>query len=120
MERYEKEGRLKFPKNKYQIIERKQYLDEWEGSLIQNLWADIFVINPVAEERLYYTIKKTEALLERIIKASSNENMIIADFLGGSGVTAVIANKLGRRFIHCDIGINSIQIICDRLKVDRA
>lgn len=46
--------------------------------------------------------------------------MIIADFLGGSGVTAVIANKLGRRFIHCDIGINSIQIICDRLKVDRA
>lgn len=120
MERYEKEGRLKFPRDKNQRIERKQYLDEWEGSPIQNLWTDIFVINPVAEERLEYSTQKPEALLERIIRASSNEGMLIADFFGGSGVTAAVANKLGRHFIHCDIGLNSIQTTRDRLKADGA
>lgn len=120
MERYEKEGRLKFPAKKEQRIERKQFLDEWEGSPIQNLWTDIFVINPVAEERLDYSTQKPEALLERIIKASSNEGMLVADFFGGSGVTAAVAHKLGRRFIHCDIGLNSIQTTRDRLKADGA
>lgn len=120
MEQYEKEGRLKFPKDKNQRIERKQYLDEWEGSPIQNLWTDIFVINPVAEERLDYATQKPEALLNRIITASSKGGAIIADFFGGSGVTAAVANKLGRRFIHSDIGLNSIQITRDRLKADGA
>ncbi len=120
MERYEKEGRLKFPKDKNQRIERKQYLDEWEGSPIQNLWTDIFVINPVAEERLDYSTQKPEALLERIVNASSQKGTVIADFFGGSGVTAAVANKLGRRFIHCDIGLNSIQTTRDRLIADGA
>ena len=120
MERYEKEGRLKFPAKKEQRIERKQFLDEWEGSPIQNLWTDIFVINPVAEERLDYATQKPEALLERIIKASSNPGMLVADFFGGSGVTAAVASKLGRRFVHCDIGLNSIQTTRDRLKADGA
>ncbi|RDU61386.1 DNA methyltransferase [Helicobacter sp. MIT 14-3879] len=63
-----------------------------------------------------YATQKPEALLERIIKASSNEEMIVADFFGGSGVTAAVAQKLKRRFIHCDVGINSIQTTRDRLK----
>ncbi len=63
-----------------------------------------------------YATQKPEALLQRIIKASSNEGMIIADFFGGSGVTAKVANDLGRRFIHCDVGVNSIQTVRDRLK----
>lgn len=67
-------------------------------------------------ERLDYATQKPEALLERIIKASSNENMVVADFFGGSGVTAKVAHDLGRKFIHCDIGINSIQTARDRLK----
>ena len=58
--------------------------------------------------------------MERIIKASSNEGMLVADFFGGSGVTAAVASKLGRRFIHCDIGLNSIQTTRDRLKADGA
>ena len=120
MERYEKEGRLKFPKDKNQRIERKQYLDEWEGSPIQNLWTDISVINPVAEERLDYSTQKPEALLERIVNASSQKGTVIADFFGGSGVTAAVANKLGRKFIHCDIGLNSIQTTRDRLVADGA
>ena len=117
---YEKEGRLYFPKNKSQRIQRKQYLDEWEGSPVQNLWTDVFVINPVAEERLGYATQKPEALLERIIKASSNEGMVVADFFGGSGVTAAVADKLGRKFIHVDVNINSIQTTRDRLKTNGA
>ena len=120
MEQYEREGRLKFPKSKNQRIERKQFLDEWEGSPIQNLWSDIFVINPMAEERLDYATQKPEALLERIIKASSNEGMLVADFFGGSGVTAAVANRLGRKFIHVDVGVNSIQTARDRLKAAQA
>lgn len=53
--------------------------------------------------------------MERIINASSKDNMIVADFFGGSGVTAKVANDLGRKFIHVDVGINSIQTVRDRL-----
>lgn len=67
-------------------------------------------------ENVGYTTQKPEALLERIIKASSNEGMLVADFFGGSGVTAAVASKSGRRFIHCDIGINSIETTRDRLR----
>lgn len=73
-------------------------------------------LNTMSDERVDYVTQKPEALLETIIKASSNENMLVADFFGGSGVTAAVAHKLGRKFIHCDIGINSIQTARDRLK----
>lgn len=66
--------------------------------------------------RVEYATEKPFKLLERIIKASSNEGMLVADFFGGSGVTATVANKLGRRFIHCDVGINSIETTRDRLR----
>lgn len=76
--------------------------------------------NSQATERVDYATQKPEALLERIIEASSNEDMLVADFFGGSGVTSAVANKLGRHFIHCDIGINSIQTTRDRLLADKA
>ena len=66
--------------------------------------------------RVEYATEKPFKLLERIIKASSNEGMLVADFFGGSGVTAAVANRLGRKFIHCDIGINSIETTRDRLR----
>ena len=75
---------------------------------------DIFDFSGVQNPE--YATQKPEALLERIIKASSNENMLVADFFGGSGVAAAVAHKLGRKFIHCDIGINSIQTTRDKLK----
>ena len=62
-----------------------------------------------------YATQKPEALLERIIKLSSEEGMVVADFFGGSGVTAKVANDLNRNFIHVDVGINSIQTTRDRL-----
>jgi adenine-specific DNA-methyltransferase len=118
MERLDKEGRLHFTKNGG--IRLKVYLDELKGMPCQSLWTDINAVNSQAQEREEYATQKPEALLERIIKASSNEGTLVADFFGGSGVTAAAANKLGRRFIHCDVGINSIQTTRDRLKADGA
>ena len=96
------------------------YLDEVPGDIIDSVWSDIPPVNPVAVERADYATQKPEALLGRIIDASSKKGMIIVDFFGGSGVTAAVANKLGRRFIHCDIGLNSIQTTRDRLIADKA
>lgn len=98
----------------------KRYLDEREGIAVSDIWTDIFPINSQAIEAENYSTQKPESLLDRIIKASSNANMLVADFFGGSGVTAAVANKLGRKFIHCDIGLNSIQTTRDRLVADGA
>lgn len=95
----------------YQDSSEKTIDDVWRMSMLQP--AD-------KEEPVGYATQKPEALLERVIKASSSESMFVADFFGGSGVTAAVAAKLGRRFIHCDIGINSIQITRDRLKANGA
>ncbi len=87
---------------------------------IDNVWK-LSMLQPAdQEEPVGYATQKPEALLERVISASSDEDMIIADFFGGSGVTAAVTNKLNRRFIHCDIGLNSIQTTRDRLKSDGA
>lgn len=85
---------------------------------VRDVW-DCDVTKPLisgSSEYFNYATQKPEALLERIIKASSNESMIVADFFGGSGVSAAVAHKLGRHFIHCDVGLNSIQTTRDRLK----
>jgi site-specific DNA-methyltransferase (adenine-specific)/adenine-specific DNA-methyltransferase len=88
-----------------------------EGSFIKDVWNDIPIVreNAVYGEYLGYATQKPEALLERIIKASSNENSIVADFFGGSGTTASVAEKLGRRWISSDIGKPSIMVQRKRL-----
>lgn len=80
------------------------YLDEVKGDIVDSVWEDIPPVNPVAKERVGYATQKPEALLERIIKASSNEGDLVCDFFGGSGTTAAVAERLGRRWITCDIG----------------
>ena len=97
------------------------YYDQTDKA-IDDTWLDIPLVNPMAKERaeIDYATMKPQALLERIIGISSNSDMLVADFFGGSGVTAAAANKLGRKFIHCDIGINSIQTTRDRLVADGA
>lgn len=77
-------------------------------------------IDATLNKNLGYATSKPPKLLERVIKASSNEDMVVADFFGGSGVTAAVAHKLGRKFITSDIGLNSIQTTRDRLKADGA
>ena len=102
------------------VPQRKRYLDEAEGVPLQDLWMDIPAVQGGALENANYATQKPEAMLDRIIRSSSNPNMLVADFFGGSGVTAAVANKLGRKFIHCDIGLNSIQTTRDRLVADGA
>lgn len=113
MERLDKEGRLHFTSKGG--IRSKVYLDELSGMPSQALWTDLNAVNSQAEERVDYATQKPEALLERVIEASSNEGMLVADFFGGSGVTAAVAHKLNRRFIHGDVNINSLQTARDRL-----
>jgi adenine-specific DNA-methyltransferase len=115
MEKWEEEKKLVFPKKKTQRIQRKQYLDEWNGRPIQSLWDSIPPINPQAKERLGYATQKPEALLERIIKASSKEGELVADFFCGSGTTLAVAEKLGRKWIGSDLGKFSIHTIRKRL-----
>lgn len=73
------------------------------GVSMDDVW-DISFLHPIAKERVNYATQKPEALLERIIKASSNEGDLVCDFFGGSGTTAAVAERLGRRWITCDIG----------------
>lgn len=120
MKKMDEEGRLEFPKKTDGRLMRRQFLDEYKGQLIQNLWLDIPIVNSQAEERKDYATQKPEALLSRIIQTASNSDFLVADFFGGSGTTVAAASKLGRRFIHCDIGLNSIQTTRDRLKADGA
>ena len=101
-------------KIKLSDYERIVYIDTTQTTA-HDVW-QINFINSQSYESVDYATQKPEALLERIIKASSNEGMLVADFFGGSGVTAAVANKLGRNFIHCDIGINSIETTRDRLR----
>lgn len=110
-------GRIRLGKNGCPIKRcRIVFLDELPGVPLNDNWEDIPYVAGRAAESANYATQKPEALLERIIKASSNQGMLVADFFGGSGVTAAVASKLGRRFIHCDIGVNSIQTARDRLK----
>ena len=97
------------------------YYDQTDKGL-DDTWMDIPIVNPMAKERteIDYSTQKPEALLQRIIKASSDEGMVVADFFGGSGVTAKVANDLKRTFIHVDIGLNSIQTVRDRLMEAKA
>lgn len=104
----------------------KRYIEDAlkEGVVVDDVWnieydSDIWNIDKVnnsAKESVDYATQKPVSLLERIIKASSSEGMLVADFFCGSGVTATVANKLGRKFITCDVGLNSIETARDRLK----
>lgn len=102
------------------VPQKKNYLDESPGVPLQDIWTDIAPVQGGSVENANYATQKPEQLLERIINTSSNSDMLVADFFGGSGATAAVANKLGRRFIHCDIGLNSIQTARDRLVTDGA
>ncbi len=82
----------------------KRYLDEAKGNFVEDIWTDVFDVNAVANERLGYPTQKPEALLERIIKASSSGNDLVLDCFCGSGTTAAVAEKLNRRWIACDLG----------------
>lgn len=93
----------------------KRYFDDGEGTRVADIWDDIYPVNQVAKERVDYPTQKPEALLERIIKASSNPGDLVADFFCGSGTTAAVAEKLGRKWIATDLGKFAIHTTRKRL-----
>lgn len=93
----------------------KRYLDEMLGVPIQDMWLDLNPINSQAKESAGYATQKPESLLERVIRASSNEGDLVADFFCGSGTTAAVAEKLGRKWITSDLGKFGIHTTRKRL-----
>ncbi len=104
MEEYDRQGRIHYPKAEDGKPRLKRYESEYEGTALQDIWTDLNKIHNQSLEQLNYPTQKPEALLERIIKASSNEGDLVADFFCGSGTTASVAEKLGRKWIATDLG----------------
>jgi len=104
LERLKEEGKLIPPQREGAGWRYKWYLSETKGKQVEDIWTDINLTNPMAGERVGYPTQKPEALLERIIQASSNEGDLVADFFCGSGTTAAVAEKLGRKWICSDLG----------------
>lgn len=115
MEQYDRENRLVFPANPNGRIRLKRFLNEQPGEKVTNLWEDIPPINSQAQERLGYPTQKPEALLERIIRASSNEGDVVLDPFCGCGTTVQVAQRLNRRWIGIDITHLAIGLIKKRL-----
>ncbi|SMO92500.1 site-specific DNA-methyltransferase [Fodinibius sediminis] len=102
MEEYEEKNRIYYTSNN--TPRYKQYLDEMDGTPVQDIWTDINAVNSQAKERLNYPTQKPESLINRIIKTSTNEGDLVADFFCGSGTTSAVAEKLNRKWILSDLG----------------
>lgn len=97
------------------VPQKKQYLEAGKGVSVQNIWDDIHALSASSLERLGYPTQKPEALLERIIKASSNEGDLVADFFCGCGTTIAAAQNLNRKWLGADISHLAIRLIKKRL-----
>jgi len=113
MAKLHEEGRIVYTKQG--VAQYKRYLDESSGTPLSSVWQDIRPVNSQAMERADYRTQKPEALLERILKASSNEGDLALDCFCGSGTTAAVAEKLNRRWIACDLGRFAIHTARKRL-----
>lgn len=113
MKNYENENRLYYTKKGVARI--KRYLDEVQGQPVMDIWQDIFPVNSQAAERVDFPTQKPELMLERIIKASTNVGDLVMDVFAGSGTTAAVAEKLGRRWIVCDFGKHAIYLMQKRI-----
>lgn len=115
-EHFEKYGTELIVFTKNGVPQQIRYLEESKGTVVSNLWTDINRLNRCSKERLGYPTQKPEALLERIILASSNPGDKVADFYLGGGTTAAVAVRTGREFLGCDINLRAIQITQKRLE----
>jgi len=116
IKKYLKTGRI--VKRSNGKLEKRLYLDEQQGIPIDDIWEDIKALTHSGGERIGYPTQKPEALLERIIKASSNKGDVVADFFMGGGGTLAVAQKLGRKFIGSDISRVAVSVTLDRLVRD--
>ncbi len=115
MRRLDAEGKVFYTRNG--VARHKQYLDEAEGMPVQTIWNNKSVQFVVSwgDEGVGYDTQKPEGLLKRIIEASSKPGDLIADFFLGSGTTIATAEKLGRRWIGCDLGRWSMHVTRKRV-----
>ncbi len=116
MKKWDKEGRLIFPKRKNGRIRRKLYLDELKGKPVQNLWDDIQMVSSQSNERLGYPTQKPVALLERIIKTVTDEGDVVLDPFCGCGTTLVAAQQLNRRWIGIDVSPTACKLMRKRMQ----
>ena len=116
LEELDRQGRLYFPESKTQRIQEKKLLKEYEGQPVDALWTDIFVINSQAKEALNFDGQKPEQLLQRILLLGTNKNDLVLDFHLGSGTTAAVAHKMGRRYIGVEQMDYIQDITVERLK----
>jgi DNA modification methylase len=115
MEKLDREGKLLFPSNPNGRIMFKRYLDEQSGATVGDVWTDISQLRSSMAERMGYPTQKPEALLERIIEASSNEGDVVLDAYCGCGTTIAVAQRLNRKWIGIDITYHSISLMLKRL-----
>ena len=115
MDGLDAEGRIHWPKKSGGMPRLKLYPEDLPGIPLQDMWADFSQLHNLSAERLGYPTQKPEALLERIVRTSSNENDLVLDCFCGSGTTAAVAEKLNRRWITCDLGRFAIHTARKRL-----
>ncbi len=115
LDQLDAEGRIYWPKGGTGVPQYKRYLDEMQGQAVGDWWDDLSPVNAQARERLGFDTQKPEALLERIIRSSSDEGSIVLDCFAGSGTTPAVAERLGRRWVACDIGRFAIHTTRKRL-----
>ena len=115
LEQLDKEGRIFWPQKESGMPRLVVYENELPGMPLQDIWTDIRAIHNMSAERVGYETQKPEALLDRVIKASSNEGDLVFDCFCGSGTTAAVAEKLNRRWIACDLGRFAIHTTRKRL-----
>lgn len=113
VDRHVKSGKLWYESGKMPRL--KLFLEDMKGIPLQSVWADISPVQAQSDERLGYDTQKPEALLERILQVSSAQGDLVADFFCGSGTTLAVAEKLGRRWIGCDLGRWSTHVSRKRL-----
>ena len=116
MSKLHDEGRIWYPDKPKQRPQLKRYLNEMPGKLADNVWTDIPPINSQAKERIGYPTQKPLALLERIIKASSNEGDMVLDPFCGCATACVAADKLGRKWVGIDISPKAVELVNMRLQ----
>lgn len=115
MAKLDREGRIWYPNSKSKRPRLKRYLDEMKGVVVGDIWTDIPPINSRAREREGYPTQKPEALLDRIITASSDRGDVVLDPFCGCGTTLAVAERLKRRWIGIDISPTAVRIMRHRL-----
>jgi DNA modification methylase len=115
LDKLDAEGRIYWPPGGRGFPQIKRYRDELQGRAIDDVWIDIDRINPKAAERLGYPTQKPEALLERIISASSNPGDVVLDPFCGCGTTVAVAQRLDRQWVGIDISPTAMEIMSRRL-----